>query len=784
MTGRRRKGAKKRQRGTCGCLVFVFLFGTMSTASATASPPFCYDAHSKCFKYDSRLIGEDGAVRIRGAIVDVKIEGEADDNGDITDNLVSYLQGKIFPGEIIDIIKEVPSEERKDFGKHSQPALQSATSQGPNAISDEARGWSTEQILQSHRQMQSLHATQYQRLLHKHMNDWRWFHAQNLSVERLLEMQHIHQRESMELQSRQQREQSNLLDFILFNWVPMNFKASTHSQHATALTNAPLLAATEPLKSASMAAPHAGRENVLPPPLPDPPTSLPEKISIDRQKADEIKAVMRDRLLSQSERQRKLADIRQKYIAGNVVGTPILHSHHSSTNDATNEQNRQIELQAIMRDPSLSREAKLERIALINAKYTLEQPSQHPSQKKMSQNVVKGEMQSRSMKVKSKANDVHDGFDDKDAVAGMDGEEDENDQSLNSGSQSLETNRSSGSPQSSHFSTSSSTSSSSPSSSSSVKSMGPKSDAGEDHATSVGGGGIQVKATVENSDTTTTANVLGHSQTDTYTVDAEALKSPSHKESTSRSETAITRLSTSHLIGIGLGNDSSRSGKPSDSGNAVDNGTVKVAMSDTAAKKVNDVSDDPFQGIPTDRTPIKKLIEKLNDDDASLTVLKLDGRTQIKANDWKSLFQSLESNSTVTHLSISRCKINDEVATDLVLAMVVNETIVALRLNHNEGLTDETGKGFIKVLRQSNSTIKQLEVNRTKITKKLTQELNTLLEVRDHAKVDNRHQKQTKSKQTTKVEDAATNGKDKETKHRRRSILALAKSVTSLKKEK
>ncbi len=747
-----------------------------------ASPSFCYDAHSKCFKYDSRLIGEDGAVRIRGAIVDVKIEGEADDNGDITDNLVSYLpHGKVFLGEIIDIVKEVPSEERKDFGDHSHSGLQSATSQGPNAISNEARGWSTEQILQSHRQMQSVHATQYQRLLHKHMNDWRWFHAQNLSVERLLEMQHIHQRESMELQSRQQREQSNLLDFILFNWVPMNFKAgtttssSTPSQPAATLTAAPLIAATEPVKSASMAAPRAGREYVLPPPLPDPPTSLPEKISIDRQKADEIKAVMRDRLLSQSERQRKLADIRQKYIAGNVVGTPILHSHHSSTNDATSEQNRQIELQAIMRDPSLSREAKLERIALINAKYTLEQPSQHPSQKKMSQNVVKGEMQSRSMKVKSKANDVDDGYDAKDAVAGIDGEEDENDQSLNSGSQSLETNRSSGSPQSSHFSTSSSTSSSSPSSSSSVKSMGPKSDAGEDHATSVGGGGIQVKATVENSDTTTTANVLGHSQTDTNTVDAEALKSSSHKESTSRSETAITRLSTSHLIGIGLGNDSSRSGKPSDSGNAVDNGAVNVAMSDTAAS-------DPFQGIPTDRTPIKKLIEKLNDDDASLTVLKLDGRTQIKASDWKSLFQSLESNSTVTHLSISRCKINDEVATDLVLAMVVNETMVGLRLNHNEGLTDETGKGFIKVLRQSNSTIKQLEVNRTKITKK--QELNTLLEERDHAKVDNRHQKQTKSKKTTKVEDAATKGKDKETKHRRRSILALAKSVTSLKKEK
>ena len=111
---------------------------------------------------------------------------------------------------------------------------------------------------------------------------------------------------------------------------------------------------------------------------------------------------------------------------------------------------------------------------------------------------------------------------------------------------------------------------------------------------------------------------------------------------------------------------------------------------------------------------------------------------------------------------------NDEVATALVLAMVVNESIVGLRLNHNEGLTDETGKGLIKVLRESNSTIKTIEVSRTNMSTKITQKLNILLEERDPAKVNEQQQNQVKS-----------NSKDK---HRRRSILALAKSVTSSKK--
>ena len=143
---------------------------------------------------------------------------------------------------------------------------------------------------------------------------------------------------------------------------------------------------------------------------------------------------------------------------------------------------------------------------------------------------------------------------------------------------------------------------------------------------------------------------------------------------------------------------------------------------------------DPLEGIPTDRTPIKKLMKKLNDDDESLTVLKLDGRKKIKEDDWESLFTSLEDNATLTHLSMSRCELKDETVVPLVLALVENETLVALCLSNNKSLTDDTAKGFLKVLTQSNKTLKILDMERTKVTKSSTKKLNELLEDRDEEK--------------------------------------------------
>ena len=721
----------------------------MTAPSASATAYYYYDAHSNCIKYDSRLISQDGSVIIRGAIVvDIDIDGAADgDDSNRVNIIASTLPlGKVLTGEIIDIVAD-PSGERRDSEQHSQSFMQTAASslqlhEGGSTTT------SAEQLLQRHRRLQSVHARQYQGLLHKQAKDWHWFYSKNLSEERLLEMTCLHQKESMELQARQHREQCDMLEFFVSNWVSMDTKVeisppSMQSRQATTTstttTSLPLIAAREHSTTKTsgvsiLVEKKQEKLNAAPPPQSTPPSlSLPDRISMDRQKADEIKAVMRDRSLSQTKRQQKLEEIREKYIAGIAVGatTTTLPFHHLSTTDDTSDEHcRQLELQAIMKDPTLSRETKLDRIALVNAKFALgqQQSKYHGQETTITQH--KRTAGETSIPASRQNNDTY---------TPTTGNGDDNDRSINSDSQSLETNQTSGSPLSSHFSTSSASSSSivSSSSSSSIVISGPESDDDDEE---------------EVDDAIVRVGVIDSTH--------ENIHAP----------TAAPRLSTSHLVGNGAGYDSNHSGNLNNPGLVLHDSAANVANLDSSAKNVmhGAVSDDPFQGIPTDRTPMKKLIKKLTDNDVSLTMLKLDGRTQIKENYWKSLFQSLESNSTLTHLSISRCEMNDEVATALVLAMVVNESIVGLRLNHNEGLTDETGKGLIKVLRESNSTIKTIEVSRTNMTTKLTQKLNILLEERDPAKVDEQQQNQVKS-----------NGKDK---HRRRSILALAKSVTSSKK--
>jgi hypothetical protein len=138
--------------------------------------------------------------------------------------------------------------------------------------------------------------------------------------------------------------------------------------------------------------------------------------------------------------------------------------------------------------------------------------------------------------------------------------------------------------------------------------------------------------------------------------------------------------------------------------------------------------------LQTDRTPMKKLVKMMEKNDPLLDVLKLDGRKKIKPEDWESFFQSLESNNSLTHLSISRCDLTDEIVVNLVLALVDNETLIALKLSSNKGLTDDTGKGFIKVLTQSNKTLKKLDLSKTKVSKKALDKISGIMEKRDDQK--------------------------------------------------
>jgi hypothetical protein len=97
---------------------------------------------------------------------------------------------------------------------------------------------------------------------------------------------------------------------------------------------------------------------------------------------------------------------------------------------------------------------------------------------------------------------------------------------------------------------------------------------------------------------------------------------------------------------------------------------------------------DPLETAEVNKAPIKSIIKLLKNNDPALSVLKLDGRGKIKDDDWEALFDTLEKNTSLTHLSLSRCGLTDEKATGLVLALIENSTLVELHLMTNREITD------------------------------------------------------------------------------------------------
>ena len=86
------------------------------SASTSSSAYYYYDAHSRCIKYAPSLIGEDGAVTITAAIVDVDGGDGVDGNNNNTAS--SLPLGKLLTGEIIEIM-DPSSGERTEFGQQS-----------------------------------------------------------------------------------------------------------------------------------------------------------------------------------------------------------------------------------------------------------------------------------------------------------------------------------------------------------------------------------------------------------------------------------------------------------------------------------------------------------------------------------------------------------------------------------------------------------------------------------------------------------------------------------------
>jgi hypothetical protein len=134
-------------------------------------------------------------------------------------------------------------------------------------------------------------------------------------------------------------------------------------------------------------------------------------------------------------------------------------------------------------------------------------------------------------------------------------------------------------------------------------------------------------------------------------------------------------------------------------------------------------------------TSISAFIQKLNANDPSLTTIILDGRKSVTTNEWTMLFDSLEENTYLTHLSVADCGLDDDTALPLALALVENETLISLNLSYNRELTNETGNSLLKVLRQSNLVMKQLMVDGTNISFEVSVKIQGILDDRDETKI-------------------------------------------------
>ena len=134
-------------------------------------------------------------------------------------------------------------------------------------------------------------------------------------------------------------------------------------------------------------------------------------------------------------------------------------------------------------------------------------------------------------------------------------------------------------------------------------------------------------------------------------------------------------------------------------------------------------------------TPVSVFIQKLKANDPSLTGIILDGSTSITENEWTMLFDSLEENTHLTHLSVADCRLDDDTMVSLAMALVENETLHSLNLSNNPELTNETGNSLLKVLRQSNVVMKKLIVNGTSISSEVSGKIQEILDDRDETKI-------------------------------------------------
>jgi hypothetical protein len=63
----------------------------------------------------------------------------------------------------------------------------------------------------------------------------------------------------------------------------------------------------------------------------------------------------------------------------------------------------------------------------------------------------------------------------------------------------------------------------------------------------------------------------------------------------------------------------------------------------------------------------------------------------------------------------------------MILSLVENDTIIALNLSQNPGLTDDTGRLLVKVLKGGNDKICDIDLSSTSISQSILNEIEKIL---------------------------------------------------------
>lgn len=160
----------------------------------------------------------------------------------------------------------------------------------------------------------------------------------------------------------------------------------------------------------------------------------------------------------------------------------------------------------------------------------------------------------------------------------------------------------------------------------------------------------------------------------------------------------------------------------------------KAAVGAIAANSIAQQRHVSSPNASEDTSLIADLTDQLRSNDPSLTVINLDGFASAKTGEWMRIFETLEYNSHLASLSVANCRLEDDDAVALVLSLVENETLKTINLGRNPGLTDGTGRALVKVLKQTNAVVKEIDLDGTSISEPVQSKLQTLLDERNDTK--------------------------------------------------